>query len=219
MTQDTKNKPWSRQYNCCIDCQCTNRKHAGKGLCERCYTREAYRQLSDDEKALKFKNHENHYFGGNRKTVLQRDNYKCTLCGTSETLVVHHIDGSGRKENPNNDLGNLQTLCNPCHSILHNTGKIDTWSRKYDRCQSCGTTEIKHEAGGFCLVCYELNRRVVYHPLDRRVPTRKPRETWAKEYDCCQNCGTTKIQHGGHGLCRNCNKKRLKQLKENNASL
>lgn len=29
-------------------------------------------------------------------------------------------------------------------------------------------------------------------------------ERWAKQYDCCQKCGTTDYPHHGHGLCRHC---------------
>ena len=31
------------------------------------------------------------------------------------------------------------------------------WSRKFDKCISCGTTEIKHVAKGLCRKCYTLN--------------------------------------------------------------
>ncbi|MES2589507.1 MAG: LAGLIDADG family homing endonuclease [Bacteroidota bacterium] len=31
------------------------------------------------------------------------------------------------------------------------------WSRKFDKCIDCGTTEIKHVAKGLCIKCYTLN--------------------------------------------------------------
>lgn len=32
-------KKWARQYECCINCGTTDRKHCGLGLCELCYSR------------------------------------------------------------------------------------------------------------------------------------------------------------------------------------
>jgi hypothetical protein len=37
------------------------------------------------------------------------------------------------------------------------TGK--KWSKKYDQCQECGTTEKRHMSGGLCSVCYMRNKR------------------------------------------------------------
>lgn len=58
-----------------------------------------------------------------RLTVLQRDNFKCTLCGnspqTGSTLEIHHKNGA------NNDLKNLQTLCFLCHRGIHSLKKED----------------------------------------------------------------------------------------------
>ena len=31
------------------------------------------------------------------------------------------------------------------------------WSRKFDKCINCGTTEVKHVAKGLCRRCYTLN--------------------------------------------------------------
>jgi 5-methylcytosine-specific restriction endonuclease McrA len=59
-------------------------------------------------------------FGGLRYIVLERDNYKCFICGNSKKLLVHHIDGKGRNcINPNNAPENLITMCQPCHQKLH----------------------------------------------------------------------------------------------------
>lgn len=74
-------------------------------------------------------------FGGNRKEVLERDNYKCVQCGMSNEehldawgreITVDHIDGNGRgSEEKNNSLDNLQTLCLSCH------GKKDIKMREW----------------------------------------------------------------------------------------
>jgi hypothetical protein len=65
---------------------------------------------------------------GNMKTiskelvtfVISRDNFKCTVCGKAERLVVHHKDNSRKTGNINNNLDNLITLCYRCHGLEHN---------------------------------------------------------------------------------------------------
>lgn len=73
-------------------------------------------------------NNDSYFFGGNRETVIQRDNEKCISCDMSRhehkikysrDITVDHIDGNGRnktKLEKNNSLENLQTLCLPCHT-------------------------------------------------------------------------------------------------------
>jgi len=54
-----------------------------------------------------------------RLVILERDGYKCRLCGSSSNLQVHHIKYSNGKnawEYPNLDL---ITLCKECHSKVH----------------------------------------------------------------------------------------------------
>jgi 5-methylcytosine-specific restriction endonuclease McrA len=59
-------------------------------------------------------------FSGRREAALERDGYKCTMCGSTERLEVHHKDSSGKTERPNNKLSNLQTLCSSCHGLITN---------------------------------------------------------------------------------------------------
>jgi hypothetical protein len=51
-----------------------------------------------------------------RKSIRERDGYKCRLCGSSEddtkSLNVHHIDYNKNNCNPTN----LITLCHSCHT-------------------------------------------------------------------------------------------------------
>lgn len=66
---------------------------------------------------------DNQRFSGNREKALERDNYKCVVCGSKTLLQVHHKDEMGRnkpKEEQNNDLDNLITLCASCHIKKHN---------------------------------------------------------------------------------------------------
>ena len=71
------------------------------------------------------------YFSGNREKAIKRDEEQCKICGINreehkekykEDLNVHHIDGNGKnqsKENKNNKLDNLITLCKSCHRKEH----------------------------------------------------------------------------------------------------
>lgn len=64
--------------------------------------------------------------------------------------VVHHIDG----DRANNDPGNLAVMSASAHSKLHHGNSPKRWSLGYDRCLSCGTTTVRHNAKGLCVTCY-----------------------------------------------------------------
>ena len=53
-----------------------------------------------------------------REAVLRRDRYCCMKCFTSTSLNVHHIRYSAL---PNEPIEDLVTLCESCHTALHNT--------------------------------------------------------------------------------------------------
>lgn len=58
-------------------------------------------------------------FGRDPKMVFERDGWKCLICGSVDDLTVDHIDGNGRHSaTPNNDMGNLRTLCRKCHGSV-----------------------------------------------------------------------------------------------------
>lgn len=61
-------------------------------------------------------------YGGLRYDVLKRDNFKCTKCGVSIDLHVHHID----EDVKHNEMDNLLTLCQSCHKSHHHTGYRNT---------------------------------------------------------------------------------------------
>lgn len=48
--------------------------------------------------------------------VLNRDK-KCRLCGTTQTLQLHHIEGRSRLKT--NDVNNCIMLCHKCHMWVH----------------------------------------------------------------------------------------------------
>lgn len=54
--------------------------------------------------------------------VMQRDNCRCRLCGTSLNLQLHHIDGRGK--DLTNDINNCIMLCRHCHlEVVHKNQK------------------------------------------------------------------------------------------------
>lgn len=85
---------------------CGNKPIPGKVLCEQC------RQRS-------LKARRRNKFGGNWQPALERDGYKCQICGSDKDLDMHHIDGQGEDHPiPNHAIDNLITLCSGCHSSI-----------------------------------------------------------------------------------------------------
>lgn len=58
-------------------------------------------------------------YGGNYFIVAQRDRYRCAICGSTENLCVHHIDGYDPQKPENNEENKLILLCRKCHSQVH----------------------------------------------------------------------------------------------------
>lgn len=55
---------------------------------------------------------------GVRRQILERDGYRCVVCGATDHLEAAHINHS--KKNPRyNDPGNGRTLCTDCHYTDH----------------------------------------------------------------------------------------------------
>ena len=52
-----------------------------------------------------------------RTSCLQRDNYTCQQCGSTERLEVHHWEPY--RFSFDNSLENLVTLCADCHDAIH----------------------------------------------------------------------------------------------------
>ena len=119
------------------------RRIQGKGYCHSCYCylcslknkngyldrKNAYTKRLYSDKRYRDARNDNARFGGNRAKVLERDNYKCVLCGITQQehkekygldLNVNHKDHTGKgKKLHNNSMDNLETLCHSCHSKKH----------------------------------------------------------------------------------------------------
>jgi hypothetical protein len=67
---------------------------------------------------------------------------------------IHHIDNNEL----NNSEDNLRVFkSNAEHVKFHHT--LITWSKHYDKCKECGTTERRHEGYGYCSRCYQRNSK------------------------------------------------------------
>lgn len=53
-----------------------------------------------------------------KKKVLRRDKYKCTVCGKTTTLQVHHTTYKHHKKE-HKHLNDLLTVCDNCHYEIH----------------------------------------------------------------------------------------------------
>ena len=78
----------------------------------------SYRELLFDERWLKKRAH-----------IIQRDNFRCAICGSTEKLVVHHKQyhktQSDQKCHPwDYDDKYLVTLCESCHQRGHRKYQI-----------------------------------------------------------------------------------------------
>ena len=49
--------------------------------------------------------------------ILERDGWRCQLCGSLSGLEVHHIQRRSRSDDDSE--GNLTTLCSDCHRAIH----------------------------------------------------------------------------------------------------
>lgn len=103
-----------------------------------------------------FEYHDLTRFGGNKQLILERDGFRCTVCGSTNDLSVHHKDFSGQSEKPNNSTDNLMTVCKSCHTKIH---KPTQWTESRHQtvyCQTCGkemiviNARIANNRGKYC---------------------------------------------------------------------
>lgn len=61
-------------------------------------------------------------YGMPRREILEAFDNKCCVCGCTDNLDVHHVDGKGTTIKPkdrNNNCDNLVVLCTSCHIKIH----------------------------------------------------------------------------------------------------
>ena len=58
-----------------------------------------------------------------RKSVLEKDEYKCIKCDSQSKLVVHHIKEWHTHPELRFEISNGETLCSKCHNIHHGNEK------------------------------------------------------------------------------------------------
>lgn len=51
------------------------------------------------------------------KAALERDNYQCVVCGTTQNVHSHHV--TFRSLGGGNESDNYATLCASCHDDVH----------------------------------------------------------------------------------------------------
>ena len=56
-------------------------------------------------------------YGKLQRQVLQRDGWRCQLCGSMQNLQVHHL--KFRSQSGGDEEQNLITLCAECHRQMH----------------------------------------------------------------------------------------------------
>ena len=159
-------RKWSRKYDCCVECGTSDLPHYGRGLCKRCY-----QQKWAIDKAEYLKSYKRYWYTEDKAKTdyrLRGDINKngllapvlkatrvCARCGTDNDLTIHHKDHRGSnvsKALRNNDPDNEEVLCRSCHGREDAT--VKSWSRKWEKCRNCGTTEIPHHCHGYCDRCF-----------------------------------------------------------------
>lgn len=54
-----------------------------------------------------------------RKLCFETDEWECQRCGSTESLICHHILGYAQYKTLGNDLANVITFCEDCHKFIH----------------------------------------------------------------------------------------------------
>jgi len=62
-----------------------------------------------------------------RQKCLEVKSRECIVCGSTENIEVHHLDGDAE----NHDIGNLEPFCRDCHRSVHNADDgYEEWTEK-----------------------------------------------------------------------------------------
>ena len=61
-------------------------------------------------------------YNGNYYLVCQREKFRCAICGGTDNVCVHHIDGFSEEHPENSELNKMVLLCRECHQKVHRSG-------------------------------------------------------------------------------------------------
>jgi DNA-directed RNA polymerase subunit RPC12/RpoP len=94
-----------------IECRADHKNKSG--LCQKCSSRKLMlKKLKGGIEHPSYKNG----IGIYQKETYKQKEKKCEICNIIESyIIVHHIDGNRKNNNPKNHL----VLCNSCHCLLH----------------------------------------------------------------------------------------------------
>jgi hypothetical protein len=135
-------------YNCICDCgkevvvdrcglRTGNNKSCGcyKDEMSRNRTREKHpnwkSEISDEER-LRRRQIDTPKYNLWRKSVFERDNFKCKICGSGGKINAHHIDGWNWAKDKRYDLNNGITMCEKHHDTFHDLyGRGDNTAEEF----------------------------------------------------------------------------------------
>ena len=103
-------------------------------------------------------------YGGNYYIVFKRDGCKCAMCGSTDNLCVHHIDGYYVDKPENNEQNKMITLCRSCHSAVHNGKKIPD-----ELLKSIEYTCSSNESNEFCNADVTLRNENGNGEIDKEI--------------------------------------------------
>ena len=116
-------------------------------------------------------------YGGNYYLVMQRDGFKCAMCGRTDRLNVHHIDGYDENAPQNNAMNKLVVLCPSCHGEVHGTNgdvpdevldAIGYWDEGDEVCHENNKNLSRHE---ICHAIEEEEDKDKEEDIDIESPT------------------------------------------------
>ena len=132
------------------------------------------------------------------KSVLDRDKYKCSCCGSNVDLVVHHLDGYNIDEEKRFDVTNGITLCKNCHKNFHSLyGYGDNTKEQYEDWvgKSVFLSEHKLDTTTRQIFCVEENK--VYESANQIMSEWGLKKN-SRIYQCCnkvKGCNMVKDKH------------------------